>query len=976
MKFLTLTLKDKDAVRAYDFSAGEGELPAEELPQALEHVLFGNDAIFDGEIILTAEYAGQNYTVKRDFAGDVVEVSVEETILPKSKAEDVLFELSALGKKQWKDNLAPIDKDAFLKDCADYVEKRLAAMGFDTEELERRSLSYATERDRALSQVEILDELVVGDAFREELNADILRADKLKEELDNLEKIAQEDADRADAVSRAEKLRQELDEELSKGVDMEKVAEKLQSNATLQSLLPLYKRVLDLYRQVEETDEELRAVTAELESDEQSLNEQKALAEEKKQAYLSYAEKAKELRDEFYNLLSEENAVAVNETILEKMGENGDANAYAAYTEWDNRFHEVAADLKSTRMDYKTRRSVREGVAFETALDDMDMQISTLEEAINARKAIADSLEQDLTHEEEGDFLSLYKSKLLYEVYRSEIAAEENKIRENEAAQKKIDEDIAALEKAKTAVAQYVERANKKNNELSDRLTGVAARKSFCADVTELEYGAVCPVCNNRITDKVDHIHEIEKLDATEKKLNEELDSCRTALSEYSEKSLDINMRLGQLKEKRRLSAVYVDSLNSSVGRKQDAMKEILTNAGVGSYAELDEKCSNSAQSSDAAFLSSLAQKISAIKDETAELENKAADLRATREEMELDYRTEILPELDGNRAYTYLETIVGNEQAEDEKFAELLSADNARNQYVDDLITGADPSKVIRATNEVFRELLEKVRQNDELLQQSLSEYEEITDGVAEKTEIFNGKLVRADELLTRVESDKKRAEELLSYAEAEKIDEETYASLQNDLLSDEQVELYENALNDHRFKIRTLQNEIAALPEKAEEEKPDVREEKRAEYAALNEKIAEEKNRLAASDAAFRLAAKKTEACDRLLHKYEWVKKLADGEISDVILPILNETLEYVGEKATAQHDGLGIKFVKKSGKSEKTLSPDAIDETVLDVALNCAFNYVTGLACGHDTVRFVTADKRGEEIEIAKKYGVIEL
>ena len=70
------------------------------------------------------------------------------------------------------------------------------------------------------------------------------------------------------------------------------------------------------------------------------------------------------------------------------------------------------------------------------------------------------------------------------------------------------------------------------------------------------------------------------------------------------------------------------------------------------------------------------------------------------------------------------------------------------------------------------------------------------------------------------------------------------------------------------------------------------------------------------------------------------------------------------------------MGIKFVKQAGKGEKVLSPNDLDETALDVALNCALNFVTGLACGKDTVRFLTVDKRGEETSVAQKYGVIEL
>lgn len=973
MKFLTLTLKN-DSIRGYDFVNGEGDLSAEEITDSLEGVLFGNDALFEGEILFTAEYGDKVYAVKRDFASGEITVSCDGDVLSKAKANAVVDGLAALGKKQWKESLSPVDTDAFLKDCADYVEKRLAAMGFDVEELERRSLSYATERDRALSQVEALDELVADESFRLTLDEKIRRAEGIKAELDDLFDAEQAaEAQKAD-VKKAQLLREELAKEEEKEEDVARLKERLAQNAERKALLPVYKRVKELDEEVKAADEELQQVTKDLDFAESELTKDKALAEEKQKNYAYYGERVNALREEFYKLLEENDDGAVSAAIVEKMGETDNTGVLSAFVEYDKRFIELAKDLVSSRLDYKKRRSIREGIAFETTLEDKRDQLRVINDALRAKKALADVLKPG---DEEGndDFLALYRAKVLCDVYRSEIAAEENKIRENEAAQKKIDEDVAALEKAQSAVATYVERATQKCNELSDRLTGVAARKSFCADVTEMEYGAICPVCNNRITDKADHAHEIDKLTLTEKKLTEELTASRAALTEYSEKSLGINLRLGQLREKRRLSAVYVDSLNASVGRKQDAIKELLAKTGAADLSDLDKKCASSVKGGNAALLSLLSDKLSSLSEETEELQKQADSLKTEIAAMEEDYQNEILPELDGKRAYDYLEEIVAAEQDEDEKIAELLSVDNARSQYLDDLVSGGDPTRVIRAANEVFHEVLSDVRRNEELLQKALDEYDELNKLIEQKTDEFNQKLARADELLAIVESGKKRAEELLSFSHAERIDDETYESLEKELLPEETEEKYAYAIHEHEYLKKSLRAKIDALPtEDAEETTASSdREEKIAEYDALKEEIAADEKTLAASEAAFSLAARKAQVCDELLHKYELTKKLADGEVSDVILPVLNDVLSIVGEKSVAAADGLGIKFVKKAGKGEKAVS---LDDTTLAVALNCALNYVTALACGRDAVRFVTVDKRGEEEEAAKKYGVIEL
>lgn len=974
MKFLYLTLKTNDAARGYDFLTGAGDLTAAEITESLEHVLFGNDALFDGEIVLSAEYDGKVYAVNRNFASGEIKVETDERVLSKPVAEALVDELAGLGKKQWKEALAPVDADAFLSDTADYVEKRLAAMGFDAEELERRSLSYATERDRALSQVEILDELVADENLSLSLAEHKREASELQQKLDEIA-ATKTDADRAEIAARSEQLNEQLRQELSRQNDIDAIEEKLKKNALLTQALPVYARALELRNSAAEAEKELAALTKELDAAEKTIDEEKALAENKKQEFTAYSEKVDALRKEFYSLLDENNTDnAISQAILAKMGDEGSESALASFVEWDKRFCDIARNLAENRLDYGTRRSVREGVAFETALSDIDEHLKTIEETITARKELADSLRVDDNVEDTADVLTLYRAKTLCDVYRSEIAAEEKKIQENEEAQKQYDEDLEALEKAQVAADLYIEKATAKCNELTDRLTGVYARKSFCADVNEMELGMICPVCNSRITDKTEHLQEIEKLNYTEEKLSTELQETRASLEDHVKKSSEINARLAQLREKKRLSAVYVDSLNGSIGRKQDAMKELLDSTGAADFVDLKKKCASGAKAGDVAFFALLNENLDRFAAETEELEKTAAELRATKEAMQEDYDRQIAPDLDGVKAYEYLDTIVGAEQDEDKLFAELLAADDARSQYLDNIVTGGDPARVVHAANEVFREVLDEIRSNEKILDDAIAEYSEMVRGIDQKTDDFNQKLARADDLLLAVTTQKKCADELLDAYKVADLDEQKFAALQDDLLTDEQVKQYESALSEHDFVVKSLRSKIAALPE-GSDDKAGEKEEILNAYRALSEIIADEEKKIAVSDAAYRLAAVRTETCDELLNQYELTKKLADGEIVEVILPVLNETLTLAGEKATAVADGLGIKFIK-SGNKEKELAPDALDGTALLVALNCALNFVTGLACGKETLRFVAVDKRGDEIAAAQQFGVVEL
>ena len=63
MRFLTLTIKVDDSVKGYDFISGEGDLSYQDVVEGLEFALFGNDALFGGEIILTTEYEDNNYVI-------------------------------------------------------------------------------------------------------------------------------------------------------------------------------------------------------------------------------------------------------------------------------------------------------------------------------------------------------------------------------------------------------------------------------------------------------------------------------------------------------------------------------------------------------------------------------------------------------------------------------------------------------------------------------------------------------------------------------------------------------------------------------------------------------------------------------------------------------------------------------------------------------------------------------------------------
>ena len=977
MRFLTLTVKDDDSVKGYDFTSGEGDLSFSAVVEALEYALFGNDALFGGEIILTAEYEDNNYVLKRDFSRGTALVTLDGGLLSPEKTQLLLSNLAGVGQKQWRKNNEPTDYAAFLSDFSSYVEKYLSALGFTSEELEWRSEAYDRKNDRILAQVEVLDELVDENlSSRVEEKRKALRL--LNEELASM--APSEDAGREDAVTQLSELEERLNalrNEAESYADKTAALEKSRRHANSDAILH---RIDDLKSEMEELDAELSPLTAELDEKEHEIDEKKLAYEESKKEFDDYDARANALREEFFKMVEENKSTGeITAAVLEKTDAQDDEMMLKEFNNWNDKFNALAKELKETHVAFEKRRSIREGLAFETALEDMESELSLLNADIDEKDQLIKSIEEELKTDApdgEADFVTLYRYKVLYDVYRSEISAEEKKIRENESARRKYSEDIAALEKASDGIRDCIRQCEEKIAELIDRITGVKTRISFCSDVDEMEYGDVCPVCKGRITDKADHALELTSLNVSLKKLESELDDNRTLLKEYEDKALSVGARLAQLKEKDRISSVFIDSLNASVERKQTEQNEMLSSVKAENYSDLERLCHNAAKSGGSgpdglASIAFLKEKLSGLTEQKEANELKAKELKEKIDEMREAYETEILPPMDGNRAYSLIEEAVATESREDEIIAGLLDADSQRNIFLSYLMMSDSAApRLVNATASVFVEIAEEIKRNDILRKDAIEKMQSCDEVIKALNDEFNEKIARADELLAKIEGDKLCIKELTELVGENNADTTVY--------SEEEAKAIEEDITEYYAKVRYLEERISeiksALPE--EDFDKEAYENKQSEIEVLAAELADAEKRLAVSTAAVDLACAKTEKCDVLIKNSEAVKRLADDDVVDVIMPIINDALYLSGESVTASADGLGIKFSTASKKGPKTVNPDDIDENVLHVAIDCALNYVLRLATDKETTRFLSVEKRGEEVLAATKYGVVLL
>ena len=1017
MKLLTLEIKNFEGVNAYyDFTAAANVKNPDVAVNGLKSLLFGNETVFSGEIILNALLGDNRYTVVRNFASGT-EVYSGENKLDDSEAAAVLDELAAISRSRWEANAAPCDEAAFLSDTDDYVKGFLSAMGYDREELDKVGSAYRNDYTVTVAQVEALDELVYGNVLDSSLEDKLAEKEKLAARMEELEEAK-------NACLRNEILK-EAEADIAKKIES---AAKSDVFAAREARLAEYRSIgadLQVYGEAEKLREEAEKLrgeldekTSELEFLEKDLASSAASLEEKKDNYAFYNDKVVSLTAEADALIegletgysaneearSEE---SVSEEKSEEIAIDADAeSAYASFTEWNEKYLSVYDKLSSVKYDYLKRRSVREGVAFETMLDDKRERLTTLEGFISSQRAEIAALQREIAATEEiiasegDDALSdtdarrmkLFKSKILCNTLSVDISAAQQKIRYNKDARKGYAEDIEALTKAKEALNEYVASCETRKNKVTDRLVGIKARMAFCKEVDDMEYGAVCPVCHNRISDKTELGMENARLSSSYAKYNEELKSNLSVLAEYHVKLERIDERLGQLRERDRLCEVYIESLEASRDAKTTALNGLLKDADCPTvqalekaFAESDAEFAraNGASATDKVFLHQhvtfLKNRIDAVAEGIAPFVDEAENLAREINEMGLSYDEDIAPSLDGRSAYDFLEEIVSDEKTEDELFAQLKEADEKRNLYLSYLLEhgAAVGNEAAAAKGRSVAAAFAEIRRNEELRRKALEEISLVGDELAKKQADFEASVKIADEIYEKINALENRISELLSADREEPLpepDEKTVTELKEaydeeelNRLSAEQAQA-ENELLSLHYTAEYLAGQIGNETFDAAEY-----EETKAALAALNEEIAALAEKKAVSSAATALAEKKAALCQQLSLKAQMTDALADGDCLAVVVPTINGFLSAAGEKAEVAADGNGLKFLSSDRKNTEA----ELSEDVIKTAINCALNKILSLAVGKDTVRFANLDRPVDSVcSAASEYGVIIL
>ena len=239
--------------------------------------------------------------------------------------------------------------------------------------------------------------------------------------------------------------------------------------------------------------------------------------------------------------------------------------------------------------------------------------------------------------------------------------------------------------------------------------------------------------------------------------------------------------------------------------------------------------------------------------------------------------------------------------------------------------------------------------------------EADELRKEVEEKQAEFNRRISSADELKERIDG--------IVIDEVEETEEEN-------VLDDETRAEYADKIEKFHTDLNALDIQIAALDGyKADEFDKDDYSELRAEVEVAEKAYDKAATRLAVSEAAKDLAYEKTSVCDVLTVKMNKIKKITDGELFDVVIPVINDVLTAAGTQLEARPDGLEIAFFDL--KKDKQVALADVDADVATTAINCALNYIMELVTGEQTTRFaVVYGKTDYLVAPAAEYGVVVL
>ncbi len=636
-EYLDLTTKTANLVAiTYD--------DIKELAELLSLGLFGNGV--EGKIVLSYEYNGEEYIVKRDFANKTAELSRKDAAIEAegiAAVDNEIFAQLKMDKSSF-GKLISIDRDRIFDGFQlpaeareEYISSVLDKLMCDKEEIVTIAQKLQEKYDKTQLRVEITEEVnpkELADLKSEITEKNILRQD-IRTEM-NMLFDAIKKADEAEAAARQiEDETAELQNALSKQPLIEELNMQLEKSRRAELII----KVVDKKTKINDRDKELESRVAELDENinscERDLTNGAKTVKNIEGVLVHCLERINQLRKVLYKRAEELSIDGEFQTKVYNQVEKYYAKEAAELAVLDKRKAELQEEIEAITIANKEiserfkdisrraelKKAVREGAILEKEIalltetaDSMKHSIAIYEKRLTELLPQISDIEQKIVHQQTslqkvnafilGRFNTkdealaaaatleqeFHKYNAIINIQEKEADAIENKIQENIDGLKTYVEDMEALEKAKAGLDAYTSKIRGTIAALEDAIQKNEIERKYLYQTIALEYGQKCPVCSSVILKKNDEQKKAADTDAQLERLNKELTKARKIVAEYEEKSRQVSFRNGELSARIKVSQAYIESLQTSLAEKKEFIRNAIKQAGAKSSFDLAEK--------------------------------------------------------------------------------------------------------------------------------------------------------------------------------------------------------------------------------------------------------------------------------------------------------------------------------------------------------------------------------------------------
>lgn len=613
MQLKKLLISDiiKGSESAFDFDLSRKYLrksDVETLRDGLFYALYGEPSLAHGSVELSF-VEKDVYTLKRDFRENTVTLQTEkDTIVGEAAVAARLHELLPMTAEQWKTYSDTTEEELFdqtrddVNVCLDSLLRKLTVGQAELQEASTRyknTLENFKKRDdvlRDLAEDYPEDELLKKIA---ELSAGVSSLQREQTELG--EKIAATEKAIAstDQIARLQKEREALDE---KGKEVEKIKEKLARSEKLRRQIFAIRESAALVEENDRLEGKLKRQAADLDKALKEIEVGERVIKGKQEKFSQVSATVQAL----YTALSEliyDNVTdgKSDEKILDAVAKHfaPAAEKVSTLRAEESVLIEKLRETESVIAVYaKNLRDVYASRAFDSLFRRNNARLQKTSEQLAAIGGEGKSKAELLSsyHETEKRKERIFRDYILSGSLLQELEAIDEKLNENIGANRRMQENLTALENAKETLQKYSEKCRAKTEAADALILSLGTRRQYLQETDALEYGEHCPVCGMPVIEKTDVTAATAEIDEKLRQCEADTSSYRAALADYTQKLDEINLRIGALRAKINTGKGYVESLQNSKLKKIATLEKIFEDAGVRNREQLTvllEQCVN-----------------------------------------------------------------------------------------------------------------------------------------------------------------------------------------------------------------------------------------------------------------------------------------------------------------------------------------------------------------------------------------------